>query len=494
MSAALPSVITWSSHMTAVYISSHSSRRRAQQTCVAMAAGGCCSSVLLLAAAGLVCGLPPGRWLQVSPEVQTLVRLAEREYNGASGLEDVYRAVRTSDLRRQLVSGIRYDFTVFLGRTLCKKGDEEVLDNCRLHSLASLMEIQCRYSMLVLPWVNETKVLEQKCSPEGLSKEVNEPSSEQDALSMKLEDELLETLSLFKDFVTTYDKKYRDDEEALMRLQIFSQNLKKAKEIQEKDQGTAEYGVTKFSDLTEEEFRTLFLNPLLSSQPSRPMKMAPVPSDPPPAQWDWRDQGAVTEVKNQGMCGSCWAFSVIGNIEGHWFLKKRSLISLSEQELVDCDSVDKACGGGLPSNAYEAIEKLGGLETEQDYSYLGHKERCSFSTTKVSAYINSSVEIPKDETQIAAWLAQNGPISIALNAFAMQFYRKGISHPFRILCNSWMIDHAVLLVGYGDRDGKPFWAIKNSWGKDWGEEGYYYLYRGTGACGMNTMCSSAVID
>ncbi|XP_044126780.1 cathepsin F [Bufo gargarizans] len=455
-----------------------------------MAAGGCWLLLLLL---GLVSGLPPVRWLQEDPEdteMKTVLRLAEREYNRVSGREDVYRALRLRDLRRQLVSGIRYDFTVFLGRTLCKKEDEEVLDNCSLHSLASLMEIQCRYSMLVFPWVNETKVLEHTCSEEGVSAE---PSSDQDVDSMKPEDELLETLSLFKDFVTTYNKKYKDDEEALMRLQIFSQNFKKAKEIQEKDQGTAEYGVTKFSDLTEEEFRTLYLNPLLSSQPSRPMKMALAPTDPPPAQWDWREHGAVTEVKNQGMCGSCWAFSVTGNIEGQWFLKKGSLISLSEQELVDCDGVDMACGGGLPSNAYEAIEKLGGLESEQDYSYLGHKEQCSFSTNKVSAYINSSVEIPKDETQIAAWLAQNGPISIALNAFAMQFYRKGISYPFRILCNPWMIDHAVLLVGYGDRDGKPFWAIKNSWGTDWGEEGYYYLHRGTGSCGMNTMCSSAVI-
>ncbi|XP_075693508.1 cathepsin L-like [Rhinoderma darwinii] len=460
-----------------------------------MAAGGCW--IVFLAAVGLVCGLPPVRWLLVSPDdpvIKTLVALAEREYNSVSGQDDVYRALRIRDVRRQFVSGIRYDFTVFLGRTLCKKGDEELLDNCRLHSLAPLTEIQCKYSMLVFPWVNETKVFEQTCSQEGIIKEENEPSSEQDVLAMKAEDKLLQTLSLFKDFVTTYNKKYKDDEEASMRLQIFSQNLKKAQEIQEKDQGTAEYGITKFSDLTEEEFKTLYLNPLLSSQPSRPMKMALMPTDPPPAQWDWREHGGVTEVKNQGMCGSCWAFSVTGNIEGQWFLKKGSLVSLSEQELVDCDGVDKACAGGLPSNAYEAIEKLGGLESEQDYSYLGHKEQCGFSTNKVSAYINSSVEIPKDESQIAAWLAQNGPISIALNAFAMQFYRKGISHPFRILCNPWMIDHAVLLVGYGDLDGKPFWAIKNSWGTDWGEQGYYYLYRGTGACGMNTMCSSAVID
>ncbi|XP_066439200.1 cathepsin F-like isoform X2 [Eleutherodactylus coqui] len=460
-----------------------------------MAASGSC--MLLLAAVAMVIGLPPVRWLQVSPEepeMKTLVRLAEREYNSVSGRADVYRALRISDLRRQLVSGIKYDFTVFLGRTLCKTGDEEKLDNCRFHRLASVMEIQCKYSMFVFPWVNETKVLEKTCSPEGLIEKTNQAFPEDDVLSMKSEGKLLETLSLFKDFVTTYNKKYKDNEEAFKRLQIFSQNLKKAKEIQEKDQGTAEYGITKFSDLTEEEFRTLYLNPLLSSLPSRPMKMALIPTDPPPAQWDWREHGAVTEVKNQGMCGSCWAFSVTGNIEGQWFLKKGSLLPLSEQELVDCDLVDKACGGGLPSNAYEAIEHLGGLESEQDYSYHGHKGQCSFSTKKVSAYINSSVEIPKDETQIAAWLAQNGPISIALNAFAMQFYRKGISHPFRILCNPWMIDHAVLLVGYGDRDGKPFWAIKNSWGKDWGEEGYYYLYRGSRACGMNTMCSSAIID
>ncbi|XP_063801231.1 cathepsin F [Pseudophryne corroboree] len=463
-----------------------------------MAVAGC-SPLVLIAFVGLVCGFPPGQWLNVSPEepeMKTLAEIAEREYNSGSGQDVIYRPLRITDVRKQLVSGIKYDFTAFLGRTLCKKGKEEVLDNCQLHNPAQLRGVKCKFSVYTIPWLNETNILHQACSQEGFLADLSgmEPSTKQDTLSTIAEEELLETLSLFKEFVTTYNKKYKDDEEAVSRLRIFSENIKKAKEIQEKDQGTAEYGITKFSDLTEDEFRTLYLNPLLSIQPPRPMKLAVVPKDPPPAEWDWREHGAVTDVKNQGMCGSCWAFSVTGNIEGQWFLKKGSLVSLSEQELVDCDSVDQACGGGLPSNAYAAIEKLGGLENEIDYSYEGHKDRCSFSTNKVSAYINSSVEIPKDETQIAAWLAQNGPISIALNAFAMQFYRKGISHPFRILCSPWMIDHAVLLVGYGERDGKPFWAIKNSWGADWGEQGYYYLYRGTGVCGMNTMCSSAVVD
>uniref|UniRef100_A0AAX7UKV1 Cathepsin F n=1 Tax=Astatotilapia calliptera TaxID=8154 RepID=A0AAX7UKV1_ASTCA len=279
------------------------------------------------------------------------------------------------------------------------------------------------------------------------------------------------------------------------RLRIFHENLKTAEKLQALDQGSAEYGVTKFSDLTEEEFRSTYLNPLLSQWTlHQPMKPATPAKGPSPDSWDWRDHGAVSPVKNQGMCGSCWAFSVIGNIEGQWFLKNGTLLSLSEQELVDCDGLDQACRGGLPSNAYEAIEKLGGLETESDYSYTGHKQRCDFTTGKVAAYINSSVELPKEEKEIAAWLAENGPVSVALNAFAMQFYRKGISHPLKIFCNPWMIDHAVLLVGYGERKGIPFWAIKNSWGEDYGEQGYYNLYRGSNACGINKMCSSAVVN
>nr|XP_005903598.1 PREDICTED: cathepsin F isoform X1 [Bos mutus] len=300
--------------------------------------------------------------------------------------------------------------------------------------------------------------------------------------------------SIFKDFVTTYNRTYDSQEEASWRMSVFANNMVRAQKIQALDRGTARYGVTKFSDLTEEEFRTIYLNPLLKDAPGRNMRPAQPVTDVPPPQWDWRNKGAVTNVKDQGMCGSCWAFSVTGNVEGQWFLKRGTLLSLSEQELLDCDKTDKACLGGLPSNAYSAIRTLGGLETEDDYSYRGRLQTCSFSAEKAKVYINDSVELSKNEQKLAAWLAKNGPVSIAINAFGMQFYRHGISHPLRPLCSPWLIDHAVLLVGYGNRSAIPFWAIKNSWGTDWGEEGYYYLHRGSGACGVNIMASSAVIN
>ncbi|XP_038191970.1 cathepsin F [Arvicola amphibius] len=300
--------------------------------------------------------------------------------------------------------------------------------------------------------------------------------------------------TVFKDFMATYNRTYETKEEAQWRLTVFTRNMVRVQKIQALDRGTAQYGITKFSDLTEEEFYTIYLNPLLRNGSRKKMRPAKSINARAPPEWDWRKKGAVTEVKDQGMCGSCWAFSVTGNVEGQWFLNRGTLLSLSEQELLDCDKVDKACLGGLPSNAYTAIKNLGGLETEDDYSYQGHVQACSFSARKAKVYINDSVELSKNENKMAAWLAQKGPISVAINAFGMQFYRHGIARPLRPLCSPWLIDHAVLLVGYGNRSKTPYWAIKNSWGSNWGEEGYYYLYRGSGACGVNTMASSAVVN
>ncbi|XP_051820921.1 cathepsin F [Antechinus flavipes] len=424
--------------------------------------------------------LPPAS----DPALEAPARFAMEVYNRGRDLGAAAELLSVRGRSLKMAQGALYSLEVTLQEPPCSPPTA-----CK--DARASGTLLCHFEVLDQTWAKQT-LLKQDCGRPGdqrlswtSDRQAPAPTSQGDSVQL---------ISLFKDFLTTYNKSYANATETQRRLGIFARNLELARKVQELDRGSAEYGVTKFSDLTEEEFRTSYLNPLLSSLPGRALRRGPAARGPAPASWDWRDHGAVTGVKNQGACGSCWAFSVTGNVEGQWFLRRGALLELSEQELVDCDTLDQACGGGLPSNAYTAIEKLGGLETEKDYSYEGRKERCSFSPDKARVYINSSVDLSRDEEELAAWLAENGPVSIALNAFAMQFYRRGVSHPFRPLCSPWFIDHAVLLVGYGHRSGIPFWAIKNSWGPDWGEEGYYYLYRGARACGVNAMASSAIVD
>ncbi|XP_053404031.1 cathepsin L-like [Mercenaria mercenaria] len=298
---------------------------------------------------------------------------------------------------------------------------------------------------------------------------------------------------MFNEFKAKFNKLYGSAKEEEKRYTRFCINMRMARKLQETEQGSAIYGATKFADLTKEEFQQ-YVGKKWDITANQGMKKAAIPRGSAPDSFDWREHGAVTPVKNQGSCGSCWAFSTTGNIEGQWAIKKKKLVSLSEQELVDCDKVDEGCNGGLPSQAYKEIERLGGLETEKDYSYRGEDEKCHFNKTDVKVYINDSVSVSSDEAEMASWLAANGPISIGINAFAMQFYMGGISHPWKIFCNPKDLDHGVLIVGYGVQDDKPYWIVKNSWGPDWGEKGYYLVYRGAGVCGLNTMCTSAVVD
>ncbi|XP_022213321.1 putative cysteine proteinase CG12163 isoform X2 [Drosophila obscura] len=307
---------------------------------------------------------------------------------------------------------------------------------------------------------------------------------------------------LFHKFQIRFGRRYDNTAERQMRLRIFRQNLKTIEELNANEMGSAKYGITEFADMTSTEYKER--TGLWQRDEQKPSGGAPavVPAYEGefPKEFDWRLKNAVTQVKNQGSCGSCWAFSVTGNIEGLYAVKTGELKEFSEQELLDCDTTDSACNGGLMDNAYKAIEDIGGLEYEAEYPYEAKKKQCHFNRTLSHVQVSGFVDLPKgNETAMQEWLLTHGPISIGLNANAMQFYRGGVSHPWKALCSKKNLDHGVLIVGYGVSDYPnfhktlPYWIVKNSWGPRWGEQGYYRIYRGDNTCGVSEMATSAVL-
>ncbi|XP_028138891.1 procathepsin L-like [Diabrotica virgifera virgifera] len=293
-------------------------------------------------------------------------------------------------------------------------------------------------------------------------------------------------------FKVKNNKSYRSYVEEQTRFRIFQENLRKIENHNEKynnGESTFKFGVTKFADLTEKEFLDL----LVLSKNARPNRthathlLAPL-RDLPSA-LDWRDKGAVTEVKDQGMCGSCWTFSTTGSVEGAHFLKTGNLVSLSEQNLVDCaKDTCYGCGGGWMDKALEYIEK-GGIMSEKDYPYEGVDDNCRFDISKVAAKISNFIYIKKnDEEDLKNAVAAKGPISVAIDASAtFQLYVSGILDDTECSNEFDSLNHGVLVVGYGTEKGKDYWIVKNSWGVNWGMDGYIRMSRNkNNQCGITT--------
>jgi len=206
-----------------------------------------------------------------------------------------------------------------------------------------------------------------------------------------------------------------------------------------------------------------------------------------PASVDWRTS-AVTGVKNQGSCGSCWAFSSTGAIEGINKIKTGSLISLSEQQLVDCSKSygNLGCNGGLMDNAFK-YAKANKLETEADYPYTGKGATCGYVASKGKVSLSGLTDVTANSgSQLQAAVAQQ-PVSVAIEAdkAVFQSYKSGIITS--TACGT-TLDHGVLVVGYGTESGTDYWILKNSWGTTWGEKGYFRILRsagsGPGICGL----------
>ncbi|XBJ13951.1 hypothetical protein VPH35_006061 [Triticum aestivum] len=308
-------------------------------------------------------------------------------------------------------------------------------------------------------------------------------------------------IELFEKWLAKHEKAYASFEEKLHRFEVFKDNLKLIDEIN-REVTSYWLGLNEFTDLTHDEFKAAYLglSPATSRRSnSRSFRYENVAAHDLPKAVDWRKKGAVTDVKNQGQCGSCWAFSTVAAVEGINAIVTGNLTALSEQELIDC-SVDgnSGCNGGMMDYAFSYIASSGGLHTEEAYPYLMEEGSCGDKSESEAVSISGYEDVPaKDEQALIKALAHQ-PVSVAIEASGrhFQFYNGGV---FDGPCGA-QLDHGVAAVGYGSDKGKghDYIIVKNSWGGKWGEKGYIRMNRGTGKgeglCGINKMASYPTKD
>jgi len=285
---------------------------------------------------------------------------------------------------------------------------------------------------------------------------------------------------MFSEFVGRYNKAYDSPATFFQRFSVFKDNLNY---IREQNALNLSYtlGLNEFADLTNLEFMNLYAG--LMEQPAGiPRSEHVVGGKAPLASVDWRSQGAVTPIKNQGQCGSCWAFSTTGAVEGAYKIKSGTLVSLSEQQLVDCagSSGNQGCNGGFMDYAFEWIMK-NGICAEKDYPYTGRDGTCKKTckpVTKIGGY--KDVTAGSESSLLDAVTTTTVSVAIEADQSAFQFYRSGI---FTAACGR-QLDHGVLAVGYGTQGSQDYWIVKNSWGASWGEQGYIRMIRNKDQCGI----------
>ncbi|CAA0836842.1 Thiol protease aleurain [Striga hermonthica] len=299
----------------------------------------------------------------------------------------------------------------------------------------------------------------------------------------------------FARFAHRYGKRYESAEEVQRRFQIFTENLKMIRSHNKKGLSYS-MGVNSFADMTWDEFRKHRLGAAQNCSATTRGNHK-LTADVLPESKDWRTTGIVSPVKDQGHCGSCWTFSTTGALEAAYSQAFGKGISLSEQQLVDCAGAfnNFGCNGGLPSQAFEYIKYNGGLETEDAYPYTAKDGTCKFSSENVGVRVLDSVNITLGaEDELKHAVAFSRPVSVAFEVVhGFRLYKEGVYTSTTCGSSPMDVNHAVLAVGYGIENGIPYWLIKNSWGAEWGDKGYFKMEMGKNMCGVATCASYPVV-
>lgn len=312
----------------------------------------------------------------------------------------------------------------------------------------------------------------------------------------------------WNEFKDRYNKKYANTVEDKFRFELFVQNkLKIATHNRRQANGLHSYtlGLNKYADMSHHEFVSIMngykpeLRQNTSLEDLHPKVVGEYnslnvePNGEMAKYVDWRLNGYVTPVKDQGQCGSCWAFSSTGALEGHYAKKIGAAVDLSEQNLVDCSKKygNMGCNGGLMENAFKYIRDNHGIDTEESYPYEGHDDKCRFKNRTIGANDKGYVEIPSgNERKLVQAIYTKGPISVAIDASQESFhlYKSGVYDEPNCGNESENLDHGVLVVGYGtDLVHGDYYIVKNSWSETWGEAGYIKMARNKdNQCGIAT--------
>jgi cathepsin L len=292
----------------------------------------------------------------------------------------------------------------------------------------------------------------------------------------------------FIDWMHQQKKSYAHDE-FQVRFQNYKKNLDFINNFPA-DRGFT-VGMNKFGDLTNDEFVRMFTGLRVPQGYVHEASTFQNLHVDLPTTFDWRDKGAVTGVKNQGQCGSCWAFSTTGSVEGCHFLGTNKLVSLSEQNLVDCSDAqgNQGCNGGLMTQAMTYIISNGGIDTESSYPYTAEDGTCQYSASNSGSTEKSFTNVQSGSEDGLQTSVSQGPTSVAIDAShsSFQFYTSGVYN--EPACSSSQLDHGVLAIGWGVTPS-DYWLVKNSWGTDWGISGYIWMSRNANnQCGIATMAT-----